>query len=66
MKPFLAKKYVNDRMPGKWYTIDRAWGAGYEIKEYRNGQYATRLSITESEYPVWVERLERGGWKIAN
>lgn len=59
-------KYTHDRITNKVFYVERGWSGGFEIKEYRNGQYATTLSITEEEHAVWTERLRNGGWKVAN
>lgn len=58
-------KYVNDRIPNKHFYMQRDWSGGWEIKEYRNGVFATTLSITNEEFQTWTARLRNGGWYIA-
>lgn len=58
-------KYVSDRNPTKYFLVSKGWGGGWQIKEYRNDQFATKLVITDQEYPTWMERLQKGGWTVA-
>lgn len=60
-------KYISDKIKDKVFYVSNGWSGTYTVKEYRNGQFATKLEIvTKRDYDTFIKRMEDNGWYCAN
>lgn len=57
-------KYANARIPNKCYYISKTLNGGFEVKEHRNGVFATSLFMSYNEYVNFIALLENNGWTM--
>ena len=60
-------KYVHPNWGDlKHYYLSNGWAGNRTVTEYRNGAKATSLTLDSISYKQFLEKLEQGGWKIAD
>lgn len=50
----------------KWYYLSGNVHGMFTLKEYRNGCYATQLTMTKTDANNMMERLIQNGWQESN
>jgi len=60
-------KYIHPSWgENKYYYLSNGWSGNSTLTEYRKGVKTTSLTLDSTSYKQFVQKLEQGGWKIAD